>query len=253
MAQRSPFPQSTTGRCVSFHRALTAALFMLAALACGTQQAQAAQPPTEAARADFALEQPSGDARHIADWALDSHDNAGMPYVVVDKVAARVFVFDAQGRLLGASPALLGLTRGDASVPGIGSRKLSTIQPHERTTPAGRFVASLDRSLGGEEILWVDYESGVALHRVIATVPKERRLQRLASSMPLEHRITFGCINVPVAFYETVVSPAFKASSGIVYVLPETRPAREVFGSYDVAARPDADGRQDGSVSGSPR
>jgi hypothetical protein len=164
-----------------------------------------------------------------------------------------VFVFDAQGRLLGASTALLGLARGDASVPGIGSRKLSTIQPHERTTPAGRFVASLDRSLGGEEILWVDYESGVALHRVIATVPRERRLQRLASSMPLEHRITFGCINVPVAFYETVVSPAFKASSGIVYVLPETRPAREVFGSYDVAARPDTDGRQDDSASGSPR
>jgi hypothetical protein len=170
---------------------------------------------------------------------------------VVDKVGARVFVFDAQGRLLGASPALLGLARGDASVPGIGTRKLATIQPHERTTPAGRFVASLDRSLAGEEILWVDYDSGVALHRVIATVPKERRLERLASSMPQEHRITFGCINVPVAFYETIVSPAFKGTSGIVYVLPETRPAREVFGSYEVAARPDGDdGRHDGSASG---
>jgi hypothetical protein len=210
MPHHLPVPEFTANRCVRFHRALSAALLTLAAVTCGTQLVHAAQPPTAALHADFAREQPSAEARQIADWALDSHDNAGMPYVVVDKVGARVFVFDAQGRLLGASPALLGLARGDASVPGIGSRKLST-------------------------------------------VPKERRLQRLASSMPLEHRITFGCINVPVAFYETVVSPAFKATSGIVYVLPETRPAREVFGSYDVAARPASDGRQDGSTAGSSR
>jgi hypothetical protein len=30
------------------------------------------------------------------------------------------------------------------------------------------------------------------------------------------------------------VSPAFKKTNGIVYVLPETRSARETFGSYDV-------------------
>ena len=213
----------------------------------GMQPALAAWDAPPLRRADFAQERASPDVRHIADWALDSGDNGGMPYVVVDKVNARVFVFDADGRLRGASPALLGLARGDRSVPGIGARKLSTIQPEERTTPAGRFVASLDRSLAGEEILWVDYDSGVALHRVITTVPKERRLQRLESSLPLEHRITFGCINVPVKFYEAVVSPAFTGTSGIVYVLPETRPVHEVFGSYDVA------GRQDGSTPGSSR
>jgi len=36
---------------------------------------------------------------------------------------------------------------------------------------------------------------------------------------------------------ETVVRPAFTGTEGIVYVLPETRPAREVFGSYDVDER----------------
>jgi hypothetical protein len=203
-------------------------------------------------RANFEQERASADARHNADRALQSGDNAGMPFVVVDKVDARLYVFDAGGRLRGASPALLGLARGDHSVPGIGSRKLSTITPQERTTPAGRFVAALDKSLAGEEILWVDYDSGVALHRVIATVPKERRLQRLESSVPLEHRITFGCINVPVKFYEKVISPVFTGTSGIVYVLPETRPVREVFGSYDVADGPAA-GRQDGSDAGSSR
>lgn len=228
-------------------------LVVLALAGIGGGGAIAAQDGPTPRRAAFQQERPSADVRHIADWAIASGDNAGMPYIVVDKINARLFVFDADGRLRGATSALLGLARGDHSVPGIGSRKLSTILPEERTTPAGRFVASLDRSLAGEEILWVDYDSGVALHRVIATVPKERRLQRLESGVPLEHRITFGCINVPVKFYENVVSPAFTGTSGIVYVLPETRPVREVFGSYDVggAAADDVSGRQGGRAAGS--
>ena len=40
---------------------------------------------------------------------------------------------------------------------------------------------------------------------------------------PQDNRISYGCINVPVAFYETVVAPTFRNSNGIVYILPETR------------------------------
>ncbi|WP_207717691.1 hypothetical protein [Caenimonas soli] len=188
-----------------------------------------------AAGADFAKESPSADARHVADWAVDSGDHKAMPFVIVDKVAGRVFVFDAHGRLQGAAPALLGLALGDHSVPGIGSRKMSTIRPEERTTPAGRFVATLERSLKGDEILWIDYDAAIALHRVIATAPKERRLQRLDSRTPSDRRITYGCINVPVKFFDNVVVPAFRGTAGVVYVLPETRSAREVFGSYELA------------------
>jgi hypothetical protein len=180
--------------------------------------------------ADFGRESASDEARYVAGWVLSTADHAGQPFVIVDKRAARVFVFDGSGRLQGAAPALLGLAHGDASVPGIGQRKMSTIQPAERTTPAGRFVAALATSLAGDDILWVDYDAAIALHRVIATVPSERRIQRLASSLPAEHRITYGCINVPVAFFDTVVAPAFRATSGVVYVLPEARPARELFG-----------------------
>ena len=36
---------------------------------------------------------------------------------------------DADGRLRGAAPALLGLARGDDTIPGIGDRKLSDIPP----------------------------------------------------------------------------------------------------------------------------
>ena len=173
----------------------------------------------------------------MADWVVDSGDNHLKPFVIVDKMQAKVFVFDAQGRLRGATPALLGLAIGDDSVPGIGQRKLSSIRPEERTTPAGRFVASLDRNLKDEEILWVDYETAISMHRVITSNAKERRAQRLASASLRDKRISYGCINVPVNFYNKVLSPAFTGTDGIVYVLPETRSAREVFGSYDVGER----------------
>ena len=185
-------------------------------------------------RANFGQTLASPESRELANWIVDSGDNVALPFVVVDKVQAQVFVFDAHGRLLGATAALLGLAVGDDTVPGIGTRKLSSILPAERTTPAGRFVAALDRNLHGEEILWVDYDSAISLHRVVTAQPKERRAQRLASPTALDKRITYGCINVPAKFYGDVVSPAFTGTDGIVYVLPETRPAREVFGSYDV-------------------
>ena len=185
-------------------------------------------------RADFTGERSSRETRHIADWVVDSGDNQRMPFVIVDKIEATVFVFDAQGQLRGTAPALLGLARGDDSTPGIGDRKLSSIRPEERTTPAGRFVASMDRNLHGVEILWVDYDSAVSMHRVITTNPKERRLERLNSPSPLDNRISFGCINVPAKFFDNVVLPAFHGTNGIVYVLPETRAAREVFASYAV-------------------
>jgi len=188
-------------------------------------------------RADFAREQASHNARQLADWVVDSGDNLDKPFVIVDKTNTRIFVFDAGGRIRGAAPALLGSARGDHSVPGIGERELSDMLPEDRTTPAGRFVAALGRNFRGEDIVWVDYDAAVSLHRVITFNPEERRLHRLATPTPKDNRISYGCINVPVAFYNTVVSPAFTGTEGIVYVLPEIRSAREVFGSYDVEER----------------
>ena len=184
--------------------------------------------------ANFGAEKASEDARHIADWVVNSGDSGSRPFVIVDKIEAKVFVFDRQGNLLGAAPALLGLAPGDDTVPGIGQRELAAIRPDERTTPAGRFVASLDRDLHGQEVLWVDYDAAISMHRVVTSNPKERRLQRLDSLIALEHRISYGCINVSVKFYDRVLSPAFKGTDGIVYVLPETRPVREVFASYEI-------------------
>ena len=188
-------------------------------------------------RVNFERESASPDVRYMADWVVDSGDNRSMPFVIVDKKDAKVFVFNADGRLRGVSRALLGLAVGDDSVPGIGERKLASILPEERTTPAGRFVASMDHNLHGGDILWVDYEGAISLHPVITSNPKERRAQRLATPTPLDKRISYGCINVPAAFFKNVVSTAFKSTSGIVYVLPETRPAQTVFHSYSVDER----------------
>ena len=194
--------------------------------------AQNANTPARLAR--FGKEPSSVATQKLADWVVHSADNGKLPFIIIDKVQARVFVFDAQGELFGATSALLGLAVGDHSVPGIGQRKLSSIRPDERTTPAGRFVASLGKDLQGQEVLWVDYDTAVSLHPVVTGTPKERRAERLASLSPLDKRISYGCINVPRSFYEKVVSPVFTRTYGVVYVLPEIRSAQEVFGSYDV-------------------
>jgi len=173
----------------------------------------------------------SADARYVAQWAVASRDHKGLPFAIVDKKSAKLFVFASSGRMVGAAPALLGLAPGDHSVPGIGQRDPSQIQPNERTTPAGRFVSAPGRNLSGEDIVWVDYESGFAIHRVRPGDARERRQQRLASATPHDNRVSLGCVVVTVAFYESVVKPTLGTQRGVVYVLPETRPAREMFGA----------------------
>jgi hypothetical protein len=195
----------------------------------GASAASVPYVPADRPRAaDFLGETPSNDARRVADWVLASGDNAGLPFIVIDKIRAKVFVFDTVGRLRGATLALLGMAHGDNSVPGIGNRKLSTIRPEERTTPAGRFVAALGHDFQ-QDILWIDYDGAISLHRVIHGAPGDHRLERLATTSPLDKRISFGCINVPVKFYEDIVLQTFTGTTGIVYILPETKPIQEVF------------------------
>ncbi len=139
--------------------------------------APAVAPAPKARLANFAQAAASVQARKLADWVMHSADNKNLPFMIVDKVQAQVFVFDAQGQLRGASAALLGLAPGDDSAPDIGKRKLSDIRPHERTTPAGRFVASLDRDINGKPLLWIDYDGALSLHPVVTAIARERRAE----------------------------------------------------------------------------
>ena len=181
------------------------------------------------AAVEFGAEEASPDVQHMANWVIYARDNHAMNFVILDKLNAKVFVFDASGALRGASPVLIGAAKGDDSVADIGSKSLSNVQVHERTTPAGRFVGEPGRNLNGEDIVWVDYAAAVSMHRVRTHEKAERRLERLASPTIDDNRISYGCINLPVEFFETVLQPAFNQRYGVIYVLPEIKSAREVF------------------------
>lgn len=190
--------------------------------------------------ADFGSAAPSGDARTLAEWVAASGDNRGLPFMIVDKANARLFLFDSRAELGATAPALLGLARGDDSPPGIGDRPLALIASAERITPAGRFVASAGQNLAGSDILWVDYAAAVSLHRATDRKPgltAKSRLDRLATATTLDNRITHGCINVSVKFFDAFVRPAFRDTDVIVYILPETRSLRSVFNTASLAPK----------------
>lgn len=198
-----------------------------------TGRVPAAMSVTEAEKAGATTVSP--EVADLARRVMASRDNEGMPYVIIDKAHATVSVFDAAGQLRASAPALLGLASGDHSVEGVGDQPMSAIRPQDRITPAGRFVASLGRDPHGREILWVDYADAIALHPVVKGTPQERRAERLASPSPADNRISYGCINVPPAFYQQFISPAFAGSSGIVYILPEKDGTPPPRGSEHVA------------------
>jgi len=179
--------------------------------------------------ADFNGEDASPEAIQVANWAVYTGDYKKHAFVIVDKADARVYVFGPDGKLKDSAPALLGAARGDDSFPGIGDKPLAQVRPEEKTTPAGRFVAEPGRNANGEDIVWVDYAAAVSMHRIRPLVAAECRLERLATPAVEDNRISFGCINLPVAFYENVLSPTVQKYGAIVYVLPETRSAEKVW------------------------
>lgn len=207
-----------------FGRPLLAAAFVLALSVAG---------PTSA-RADSAVQnldelhasaKVSPTVVDVAAWVIASKDARGLPFAIIDKKAAQVLVFSADGRLRGLAPALLGSAIGDHTAPGVADRELADIPAEDRTTPAGRFFAGYGPATGGKRVLWVDYASAVSLHPLRETSRAERRRERLASPEADDNRISHGCINVSASFYRDVVRPTFKRA-GIVYILPEAAPLK---------------------------
>jgi len=192
---------------------------------------EAAARPAEAPGPVAADPKLSEMAAQMADWILAAGDNRGLPFVIVDKRAASAFAFDPAGHLQGGAPVLVGLARGDVDVQGIGARAIGGIHPSERITPAGRFAAHVGKDLN-ETVIWVDYSHGIALHPVVTTRPQEHRLERIRSRDPADHRISFGCINVPAPFFWRLVREDFVGGRGVVYVLPDTRQLTDVFPSF---------------------
>lgn len=188
--------------------------------------------PAAAAAKDFDAARPSAEARSVVAWIARSGDAAGRPFAVVDKRAARIYVFEADGSLAGHSPALLGSTPGDHTVPGVGARtQVGQPGPDERTTPAGRFEALPGVNDKGEHVVWVDYEAAFAIHRLRPGLAYQSRSTRLASVGAGGKRVSWGCVVVPVPFYTQVVQRVLGEARSVVYVLPEAGPPQAMFGA----------------------
>ena len=172
----------------------------------------------------------------LAGWIVASEDSGGYPFAVIDKAAAQVLVFDGEGRLRGAAPALFGSATGDHTAPGVGGLALRELPGKDRTTPAGRFVGGFGPSIAAGRVLWVDYDSAVSIHPTATGVPAERRVERLESPSPDDNRITHGCINVAPEFYDRVMKPTFERG-GVFYILPDEMPLAETFPEFAESQR----------------
>ena len=177
----------------------------------------------------FALEEADSAVHEVADWIVNSGDNKSMPFVIVDKNQGKIYVFREEGVISAAAPALIGETIGDYSAPGVGDKKLCDINPYERTTPAGRFLGRRGLNSDGTEVIWIDFDTAIAIHAIPSSNPGKRQQQRLISPSYKDKRITLGCVNVSKDFYIKIITPLFSRQNAFVYILPETIPVQEFF------------------------
>jgi len=193
-----------------------------------------AEPQTPGPLADFGKEAAPADVVHVANWVSYTRNHKKKAFVLIDKKKAQLYVFDPKGKLKSSTPVLLGKTVGDHTVPGIGSKPMSKIKEDEKTTPAGRFLAQPGKNTRGDDIIWIDYNASISMHRLRKVSAKEQRAQRMATEDPSDNRISYGCVNVPHKFYDSVLKPTVVKQGAIVYVLPETKAPQQQFGSFDV-------------------
>jgi hypothetical protein len=79
--------------------------------------------------------------------------------------------------------------------------------------------------------VWVDYASAFAIHRLRPGFSYQARSSRLASAGVSARRVSWGCVVVPVAFYEKVVQAVLGTSRSVVYVMPESAPLGRIIDS----------------------
>jgi hypothetical protein len=218
-------------------RATCGALALALALA-GPAVARTQEPTEQSATAatpsndQLPPDQPVSDTViQLAGWIKASRDTEGYPFAVMDKGAAQIFVFDGNGKLLGATPGLFGSAVGDHTAPGVTGYALKEIPGQDRTTPAGRFIGGYGPSLDAGRVLWVDYDSAISMHPTAMGVAAERRVERLESPSPDDNRVTHGCINVNPDFYARIVQPTFE-KGGVFYILPDKQSLAETFPDF---------------------
>ena len=175
---------------------------------------------------------PSGIAQQLAEWVAATDDNGDLPFIVVDKLGARIFAFDVGGEFLGSAPVLVGLARGDQLSARNWQPQALPDQPGRAHHP-GRPVRGWIWQLGRP---WHDALGRPPRRDLVA--PGDKREPRRASPSahqvvdPGEHRISYGCINVPKTYYDDVVLTALAGGNALVYILPDTKAIGDIFPAF---------------------
>ena len=151
---------------------------------------------------------------------VGQNDNQGKQFIVADKQAGTLTMYTASGQQITSTPALFGKTAGDSvSSKNTPSGRFETKQANVRTEGYGGSAQVLTQNgqnlqLGG---------STYAIHRVYTKYASENRQGRLDTPTATDNRISLGCINVPVDFYDTYLN---SDQDTVVYVMPETDAGR---------------------------
>lgn len=176
-------------------------------------------PPTAAAAAPAQVrhaldrDEASPGVTRLAQWVVASRDHAGQPFLIVDKQQARLFAFDAYGRLIASTAVLLGAARSDSAEPA--------------ATPAGRFVTDLGPATPQALLAWVNGQARLTLHGAASALTPGRAAWRLASASTEDKRISDGSLHVPPEFFRDHLH-MLRNRLSIAYVLPETEQALKV-------------------------
>jgi hypothetical protein len=134
---------------------------------------------------ELAHEAASVEVRHIAQWAVATHDHGGLPFVVVDPGEARIYAFDPQGHPRGNGP--------------------MRVQADETLAVAGRLVADPITSARSGAIVWANADAQLA----VGTGDED-------AAEPLT-----PALRVDPAFWRDCLS-ALRTQPSIAYVLPRT-------------------------------
>ncbi len=160
----------------------------------------------------------SPDAERVAAWIAASGDNHALPYAVIDKNSASLLLYDGRGKPVAQVPVLIGIAPGDDATPGVGSKTLGEIGPAEKTTPRAASWRSSAMPPDGRRCYGSTIPTASRSTYPGDAAKREMRRERLLSPEPDDNRITFGCINVPRAFYGSALRPLFQKKGGYVYI-----------------------------------
>ena len=151
---------------------------------------------------------------------VGQNDNQGKQFIVADKQAGTLTMYTASGQQITSTPALFGKTEGDSvSSKNTPSGRFEAKQANVRTEGYGGSAQVLTQN--GQNLQLGD--SSYAIHRVYTKYASENRQGRLDTPTATDNRISRGCINVPVDFYDTYLN---SDQDTVVYVMPETDAGR---------------------------